>query len=384
MKHIFSVWHDEYRTIFSDAGVLLLFVGAILLYPFFTSSAYITEVLKDIPVAVIDLDHSQLSRTFIRMLDAHESLEVDTSLSDMTDARGRLLERKFFAIISIPHDFQKKTLRNTQAVISVLCDASYFYVYQQTKKGIAETAGTLSARIEVQRLMAQGMPPAHALNVQNPFSLLPIPLYNPSGGYASYAMPAVMVMVLQMTLLMGIGMLGGTAREHMQPEATDTTSHAAGVTATIIGKGGAYLTLYAVHAVFFFAVLYRFFGFPQRGDFLDAALFTLPFLLAVIFLGLTLVALFRERELSVVGLIFVSVPGLFMVGFSWPVESMPSWIRMISLLLPSTAGIDGFIRIHQMGATLQDVSFDVTILWGLAMLYFTTACVVAKYLRLKE
>ena len=383
MKDVLSVWYEEYRAIFSDAGVLLIFIGAIVLYPFFTSSAYITEVIKDIPVAVIDMDHTQLSRTFIRMLDAHESLAVDTSSSDMTEAKGRLLDRKIFAIIALPHGFQKKVLRNTQAVIGVFCDASYFYVYQQTKKGIVETADTLSARIEVQRLMAHSTSPDQALNMRNPFSLLPVPLYNPSGGYATYAMPAVMVMVLQMTLLMGIGMLGGTTWERMQPGATDNDSHTEGVTATILGKAAAYFTLYAFHAVFYFAVLYRFFGFPQHGNFLDAALFTLPFLLAVIFLGLTFVAFFREREMSIVGLIFVSVPGIFMVGFAWPFETIPHWVRVISLLLPSTAGIDGFIRIHQMGATLQDVSFDETILWCLAVLYFMTACAAMKYSRMR-
>ena len=77
-------------------------------------------------------------------------------------------------------------------------------------------------------------------------------------------------------------------------------------------------------------------------------------------------------------LMFTSLPALFLAGFSWPKESIPLWLRGVSYLLPSTAGTDGLLRVNQMGASLQDVRFDVLVLWGLVALYFLMACLSIK------
>ena len=74
-------------------------------------------------------------------------------------------------------------------------------------------------------------------------------------------------------------------------------------------------------------------------------------------------------------LLFSSMPALFLSGFSWPKSSIPSWLNQLAMLLPSTAGIDGFIRINQMGASLKDIGFDWGVLLGLTVVYFFLAVV---------
>jgi ABC-2 type transport system permease protein len=54
---------------------------------------------------------------------------------------------------------------------------------------------------------------------------------------------------------------------------------------------------------------------------------------------------------------------------SWPLEAVPEGLRIFSGIFPSTAGIDGLVRLNQMGATLADVSKDWTHLWLLAAVY---------------
>jgi ABC-2 type transport system permease protein len=377
MRELIRVWREEYRNIFTDKGVLMIFFGAIFFYSIFYPLPYAKEVLKDAPLAVVDLDHSSLSRQLTRMVDAHESTRVAAQAASQREAEQLFFARKVHGILIIPHDFERTILRKEQSSVAVYSDASYFLLYQQVMTGVTVATGTLSAGIEIKRMQAGGFSEAHAKQLRDPLQLVAVALFNPSGGYASYVVPAVLVMILQQTLLIGIGMLGGTAREG-RGRPVPPHPAAGTVIAHVLGKSAAYFSIYLFNAAYYFVVLPRLYNFPQRIDPLDLALFVLPFLLAVIFLGLALATLFRHREASMLALMFTSLPALFLAGFSWPKESIPVWLRGLSYLLPSTAGTDGLLRINQMGASLQDVRFDVIVLWGLATLYFILACLLTK------
>ncbi len=378
MREFIRVWREEYRNIFSDKGVLMIFFGAIFFYSIFYPLPYANEVLKDAPLAVVDLDHSSLSRKLSRMVDAHESTRVAAQATSQLEAEQLFFARKVHGILIIPQDFERNILRKEQSSVTVYSDASYFLLYQQVMTGVAVATGTLSAGIEIKRMQAGGFSEAQAKEHRDPLQLVSVALFNPSGGYASYVVPAVLVMILQQTLLIGIGMLGGTAREDRERGAIPHPAAARNVIAHVLGKSAAYFSIYLFNAAYYFIVLPRFYNFPQRINPLDLALLALPFLLSVIFLGLSLATLFRHREASMLALMFTSLPALFLAGFSWPKESIPVWLRAVSYLLPSTAGTDGLLRINQMGASLQDVRFDVLALWGLVALYFFMACLSMK------
>lgn len=378
MREFIRVWRGEYRNIFSDKGVLMIFFGAIFFYSIFYPLPYANEVLKDAPLAVVDLDHSSLSRQLTRMVDAHESTRVAAQVTSQLEAEQLFFARKVHGILIIPHDFARNILRKEQSSVAVYSDASYFLLYQQVMTGVAVATGTLSAGIEIKRMQAGGFSEDQAKELRDPLQLVAVALFNPSGGYASYVVPAVLVMILQQTLLIGIGMLGGTAREDRERGAIPHPAAARNVIAHVLGKSAAYFSIYLFNAAYYFIVLPRFYNFPQRINPLDLALLVLPFLLSVIFLGLSLATLFRHREASMLALMFTSLPALFLAGFSWPKESIPVWLRAVSYLLPSTSGTDGLLRINQMGASLQDVRFDVVVLWGLVALYFFLACLSMK------
>lgn len=391
MRELMRVWMAEYRIIFDDRGVLLIFFGAIFFYSIFYPMPYTNEVLKDAPLAVVDLDHSSLSRQLSRMVDTHESTKVAAQAPSQLEAEQLFFARKVHGILLIPHDFERTILRKEQSSVVVYGDASYFLLYQQVMTGVAVATSTLSAGIEIKRMQAGGFSEAQAKELRDPLPLVTVALFNPSGGYASYVVPAVLVMILQQTLLIGIGMLGGTAREDREqspdthPSQGNLSPLGEGtgyriVIAHVLGKSAAYFSLYLFNAAYYFIVLPRLYNFPQRGNLLDLALLVLPFLLAVIFLGLALATLFRRREASMFALMFTSLPALFLTGFSWPKESIPLWLRAVSYLLPSTAGTDGLLRINQMGASLLDVRFDLLALWGLVGLYFLLVCLLMKRL----
>jgi len=373
MKTLFQVWMNEYRTIFSDFGILLVFFGAIIIYPFFYPLPYTNEVLKDIPVAVVDMNHSQLSHKLTRMIDSSELVFVAARDDTFDQAKVSILKGDIGGIVYIPNDFENKVLRGEQASVSVYSDASYFLIYKQVLSGIYHSVGTFSAGIEVKRMTARGVMEEQALSARNPLSLISFPLFNPTGGYATYVVPAVLVLMLQQTLLIGVGLLSGTRREKGFGENNNPQS--VSIISLILGKSFAYFSIYMVHAVYLFGILFRFYHFPQRGNPMDLILFIIPYLFASIFLAQAISGFFKTREMSMMILLFSSMPALFLSGFSWPKSSIPNWLNQLAMLLPSTAGIDGFLRINQMGASLKDIGFDWGVLLGLTAVYFFLAVI---------
>jgi ABC-2 type transport system permease protein len=379
---LLQTWFREYRQIFGDAGAILIFFGAILIYPFFYPIPYEREVLRKVPIAVVDMDHSRMSRDLARRLDAHELLRVVARPASVEEARDLFYSDGVNGFVVIPKDFFKNISRGKQATIAAYCDASYFLLYRQVLTGVIYSAGTLSAGIEVRRAMAKGTPFRGALKARDPIPLLAIPLFNPGSGYATYVVPPVLLIVLQQTLLIGIGMMRGTARSRKGRRPAPSVE--GNTISSVLGKTLAYLTIYLFHAVYIIVILFRIYRFPQRGFFPEIMLFLLPFLLSVIFLGFTIAAFFKERETSMVALLCTSIPAVFLVGISWPAEAIPGWLRTLSFLIPSTLGVDGFLRMNCMGASLRDVATQWGALWGLSLLYFAGALLVSRMTARKD
>jgi ABC-2 type transport system permease protein len=107
-------------------------------------------------------------------------------------------------------------------------------------------------------------------------------------------------------------------------------------------------------------------------------IFITPFLLAVIFLGIALSTIFRTREMAMLLLLCTAMPFILVSGFSWPILAMPAWLKNLAMLLPSTTGIDGFMKISILGAELRDVMFNWFFLWCLAAVYFIISVFAMK------
>ncbi len=374
MRGVPAAFVEQARRLVRDPGALLILVGGVLIYAFFYPTPYLPEVLKKVPLAVVDLDDSPLSRRLVRMADAHELVSVAFRAADLEEGARLVRENKAGGVLLIPRGLERDVRRGARASVTLYADPSYFLVYRQLLTGVAETVGTLSAGVEVVRLRAQGLPDAAARAARDPVPLVTRPLFNAAEGYATYVVPAVLVVILQQTLLIGIGLLGASRTE----SGLSVVPPGAGPLATVVGQGAFFVSLYALHAAFYFAVVFRVFGFPQRGDAATLAAYVLPFLLSATLLGLAIGALFTRRETALQTLLFTSLLAVFLGGFAWPPEAMPGWLRTVSLAVPSTAGIAGVLRITQMGATLAEVRTEWLTLWALCAVYLPLAWALAR------
>lgn len=371
-----SIWRDEMKTVVKDEGVLIFFIIVPLIYPLLYSWIYNNEVVRDVPVCVVDQSHSQLSRQFIRECDASPDVDVAYYAADLDEAKSLVSRQLVKGVYFIPADFTQKLGRMEQATISVYSDMALMLTY----KAIYQTAVTVSMEMdkEIQTSLA-GHYTAHedVIGVQ-PLAVTDVPMFNPSGGYGSGVLPAVLMLILQQTLVLGIGLSAGTARERNrngQLVPSDDRRYS-GVYRIVSGKALCYLMVYAVMGAYLTMAVPRFFSFPMLARGLDLLLMMIPYLLACVFFGMTVSCLVRYRENVMLLMVFVSVPLLFLSGVSWPQSNIPGVWQGISWLFPSTFGIRAYIRLNSMGASLSDVLPELRFMWIQASVYFGMTCLV--------
>jgi ABC-2 type transport system permease protein len=366
----------ELRRILNDRGVFGLIVLAPVIYGLLYPQPYLGQLLRGIPVAVVDQDHTELSRNLVQTLNADEAVTVAVRADTLADAQAALARRQVFAILGIPEGTEREVLKGNQARLPAYVDSAYFLLYNRTLQGISEASGAVSGDIAAHGARIDGSL-AHAALIRNsPVELLVQPLFNPTGGYASYVVPAAFVLILQQTLFLGAATVGGVAFEQGGSQGRRRRTRAR----AIIGQALAHLCLAMPGIALYLIILPRFYGFSTLGRLIDLLLMVLPFVLSVSFLAQFTGLWFKRRETAVILFMAVSLPLFFMVGVSWPVEAIPDFIRSASRVFPSTSAIDGLVRINQMGATLHDVSRDWSALWILTAVYGFLAIMAANLL----
>ena len=369
------VWRFEMKQVIRDEGVLMFCLVVPLAYPLIYSWIYNNETVREVPVVVVDLSHSQESRKFIRMCDASPDVHVTSYAVDLDDARSLVSRQVVKGIYLIPADFGTNLNRMQQGTVSVYCDMALMLTY----KAIYQTAMAVASEMgaEIQTKLAGNYTNREDLITTSPLEVKDVPMFNPQGGYGTSVLPAVLMLIIQQTLALGIGLAAGTARERNRySDLVPIHKCYGGVGRIIIGKALGYLMVYAVMSTYLTMVVPRWFHFLQLAAWQDLLALLVPYLLACVFCGMTVSCLVHYRENVILLMVFVSVPLLFMSGVSWPQSAIPGYWQGVSWLFPSTFGIRAYVRMNSMGATLGDVMFEIRCLWLQAAFYFGTACLV--------
>ena len=376
--HVFSL---EMRRIFTDSGVILVFFVAGLVYPFLFNLIYQQETVLNVPVAIVDDAQCDESKRFARKLDATPEMEVTYRCSTMAEAESLMRQRRINGIIYFPRDYGERLARLEQATVAIYSDMSSFLYYKSVLTGSNMVMLDEMKQIQFKRYSMKGITGERAAELVSPVPYDDVKLFMPGGGFTSFLIPALLILVIHQTLFFGIGMLGGTAREDkLEIELIPEHLRGRSVHRVIIGRALAYYVVYAgIVAIDLFLVPYLF-RLPQVGRVSDMLLFLQPFMFAAIFFAMTFASLLKHRESGILTMVFFSIILLFLSGMAWPRSNIPVVWRVLSYLFPSTHGIQGFIRISTLGATLQEVRVEYIGLCLQTVFYFITATWAQRYI----
>jgi ABC-2 type transport system permease protein len=360
----------EWRRVLAIRGAFILLVIAPLIYGLYYPQPYLSQILRKVPIAVVDNDLSELSRGIVQTLDASGAVRVAVQADTLAEARAALDRGEAFAVVGIPPGTQRDVLKGITAHLPIYADATYLFIFRSTGTGIAAAIDTLSSELAAGGARTDGSLVKASLAAQSPADILLQPVFNPVGGYASYIVPAAFVLILQQTLLIGAAMLTGVALAQAR----------GGAFASVLGRGIAHLTIYLPALALYFIVLPRVYGFSALGNPLQLLALASLFILATSFMGQAAGAWFKRPETPTLIFLATSLPQFFLAGFSWPREAIPAPVLAAGYIFPSDLAIDGIVRIGQLGASLWEVAGDWRGLWGLAIGYFVLAVISAHLL----
>lgn len=373
LLNILQIWISEVGAQCRDKGILTFVLLVPLAYPLLYSYVYTNETVREVPVVTVDGNDSPLSRELIRKLDASPDVKVVGRCKSMDEAQEAVKHGRAYGIVQIPAEFTSRLARGEQVPLGVYCDMSSMLYY----KAILLTATNVSLEVN-KHIKVRGHLPG-TTDRQEEISRMPIeydyvPLYNPQSGFAAFLIPPVLMLIIQQTILLGIGMSTGNTRELYRGSVVPLHPWYRNPVHIVIGKSLPYLMLYIVLGVYMFTVVTNMFTLPRLGNYATFLAFLVPYILACVFLAMVLSAFIYRREDSILLLVFLSVPLLFLSGVSWPAHSMPAFWHYVSYLFPSTFGMNGYVRITSMGASLADIRADWMALWIQAGVYFLLAC----------
>lgn len=373
-----KVWLHEMRDMFKDEGALLFVILLPLAYPLLYSWIYNNEVVREVPVAVVDNSHSQTSREFVRHVDASPDVRVAAWSNNLEEASRLVARQEVYGIILLPEDFDRQLGRMQQAHVSVYCNMGLMLTYKAIFQTCSAVAADMNSHIQI---ALSGNPTTREDQLTtHPMQVSDVPIFNNTGGYGNFILPGVLVLIIQQVMLLGIGIAYGTSYEKRRfSRLTPMYERRFGLARIMIGRTMGFFVLFLLIAAWVLLAVPRMFHFVQMLHFSDFLLFVVPYLLACVFFATTFSFFIRQRENVMLLVVFTSVPFLFMSGVSWPKSNIPEVWQWVSWLFPSTFGIQGFIKMNTMGGVFGDIIPEIKGLWIQTIIYGVFATLVTRW-----
>ena len=353
----------EWQRVLAIRGAFILLIGAPIIYGIYYPQPYLNQILRKLPIAVVDADQSELGRRIVETLDASNAVSVVARARTLADARALIDRGDAFAAVGIPPDTERDVLKGVTAHIPIYADATYLFLFRSLSSGIAVAINTLSSELAAGGARTDGSLVKATLAGASPADVLLQPIFNPVGGYASYIVPAAFLLILQQTLLVGAAFLTSVALAEGR----------GGAFASVLGRGIAHLTIYLPALALYLIVLPHIYGFSTLGDPLQLLALGSVFLLATSFMAQAVGAWFKRPETPTLIFLATSLTQFFLTGFAWPREAMPQAAIVTGYVFPADFAINGIVGINQLGASLAEVAQDWRGLWFLAVIYFALA-----------
>lgn len=376
---IYYVWKNELKLVLKDEAIILLFFVVPFAYPLLYGFIYNNEVARDVKVIAVDDSHSSKGREFIRKVDATPDVDIVGYAANFEEAQEAMRRKEVFGILYIPSDFSKNIHTRKQTQVTVFADMSNMLFYKAILLSSTEVSLGMGADIRINETGYDSREVDEA--TMQPVSNEWVALYNTENGFASFLVPAILILIIQQTLLLGIATIVGTHNDKKRFIIASHTNGGKSVNALklTLGKAFCYASLYMVVSVWVLRIVPYLFRLPQIGDPVTIAAFLMPFLLSATFFSMTLSYFSSQREFGMLLFIFSSLLFVFLSGISWPWTSMPGPLKAIAYIIPSTPGIRGFVRINTMGAALPDVWFEYIALWIQTGVYWMTSTIMYKW-----
>lgn len=382
IRNLLQVWYSELYQVFHDGGLIIFCLLVPLFYPLLYSFIYDSETAREVPVALVDECHSKQSRTFARKVDATAEVTIAYN-TDMAEAQELMRQEKVYAIIRIPASFDRDLFAGRQTYIGYYSDMRCMLYYKAGLMAASFVSLDMNRDIKVNNYI-KGTTDRQEDIIKTPVKNDYVAMYNPQSGFASFLIPAVLMLMIQQLLCLTLGMSMGSFREKNNGSVVPLNLRGfKSPIAIVTGKALFYFPLFMLIAIYMYGFITPTFHLLQLASYSTFLAFMVPYLLSCIFMAITWSGCIYRREDTMLLFVIMSPILLFLSGMSWPVASEPTFWKYVSYIFPSTFGMHGYVRLMGTGCTLHEVAWEFRSLWYLTGFYFATACLLYRFELLK-
>ncbi len=373
MKSWFSIFTDELKLIIQDKSILLTCLVAPILYAFFIGSIYKDKEVTQIPIAVVDQDHTSLSRKVSELVDTNEKIKVYGHYSSLENAMESFNNLKVQGIMILPKDFQKKTMNLDGSTIQLILNNTKFLTSNEVNKGVQQVILTIASGVRMKYFISNKVPIELAQQQAQP--ILPVikSVYNATNNYGDFLLPILLILILQQTLIISFGQSAVHEMQHGILKKMQNISFFDFIK-VFSAKSFYYVLLYIAYFFVFYKFIFPFYFLNFNGSLFLHLVLSSIFVLIVLEYTILLASFFKTTIGWTEIMAFSTYPLFLVSGYSWPVDSMPKFIQMIANLLPSTPFYKVFNMLSVEGADFDQIRNEfihmlLLFLFGYILLY---------------
>jgi ABC-2 type transport system permease protein len=351
LQRIFSVGRKELIHILRDPATLFFTLFIPIVEMFMLGYAINTNV-RDVRTVLFDQCKTQESRILIQRFKNTKDVKIIAEVYSDAEMHRWIVAGKARAAIKIPEDYSRQLLAGQTAQILIKVDGSE----SSTAGEIVNVSNAIALRESLAQVLGDR---------QLPVESRPQVLFNPDTRSANFFIPGLLIVMCQMMAVT----LSANAIVREKEFGTIEQLFMTPVTATelILGKMFPYVLVTYVEFCMVAFLMWSVFQVPINGWFTTLLFIFLPFLLAMIGMGLAISTGANTREAAQQMAIGTVLPSIFLSGYVFPFDSMPPFFWYLAQIIPTTWMIDASRGVILRGGGMAELQVHAMVLWTMAI-----------------
>ena len=345
-----SVGRKELLHILRDPQTLFFTLVVPILQLCLLGFAIETNV-RHVRTVVLDQAGTQESRALVRRFENSQDFDVVARVFSEAELSRALVSGRARVGIQVPEDYSRRLEAGQTTEVLVLVDGTVSAVAGEA----VNVGNAVALRESLERALGDRPLPVEAR---------PRVLFNPDTRSANFFIPGLLVILCQMMATM----LSATAivreKEHGTLEQLFMTP--VRPLELLVGKMLPYVALVAAEFCLIALLMRVIFAVPVHGSFATLLGLALPFVLAMLGVGLWISTRASTRDAAMQLTMGTMLPSIFLSGYIFETDAMPAFFRVVSRCLPTTWLVDASRGVILRGAGWPELWVHAVVLWAMA------------------
>jgi ABC-2 type transport system permease protein len=316
---------------------------------------------KHLPTAIVVLDQSEFSRSFVAGLENSQYFKITQRLQSEAQGDALLASGEVQFVLVVPSDFSRKLLRGEHPAMLLAADAT-------DPSATGNALATLAGIGQTSVLRELHGPTANLRPTDTPFEVRVQRRYNPEGNTSYNVVPGLIGVILTMTMVMMTAL--AMTREAERGTMENLLATPARPFEVMLGKIVPYIVIVYVQVSVILVAARLLFEVPMVGSVLLLSGVMVLFIAAQLAVGFTFSTIARSQLQAMQLTFFYFLPSLLLSGFMFPFRGMPAWAQAVGEVFPLTHFLRVVRGIMLKGNTLAEVT---THLWPIALFMVAAA-----------